>query len=1410
VLLRRVGSGEPEPLGLTLVPGGANVAVFSAHATSIELCLFDGTGQAEIERIALPEKSGDVFHGFVAGVGAGTRYGLRAHGPYDPRHGQRFNAAKLLVDPYATALDRRFALHPALFGELPDGVTRNDADSGPFVPKGIARLPFVPVVTTRPRVPWADTIIYELHVRGYTQLQAAVPEALRGTCAGLAHPAAIEHLTRLGITTVELMPIAAAIDERHLPPLGLTNAWLYNPAALFVPDPRLAPGGIDEFAACIASLHTAGIEVVQDIVLNHTGESDALGPTVSLRGLDNATYYRTIAGDPGAYINDTGCGNTLALDRPPVLRLAMDALRWYAAAGVDGFRFDLATTLGRRNDGFDPAAPLLQAIGQDPLLRNLKLIAEPWDLGPGGYRLGAFPPGWGEWNDAYRDTVRRFWRGDAGSVGALATRVAGSGDIFTPRARPPSRSVNFVTAHDGFTLADLVSYTTKHNAANGENNRDGTDTNYSWNHGVEGATDDPAIRSARRRDVQSLLATLLLSRGTPLLAMGDELGRSQQGNNNTYAQNNPLAWVDWDQADQELAACTGSLIALRKRHPALRADRALTGSAVDASGIPDVEWRRPDGNVVDGADWTRSDNRVLIAILYAPATSGQASDRVALAINAGYDAVAVHWPAPRAGYAWRTVADTSVPGGRPVREALTGESSELGARSVTALAEEASAIRRTGKAGIEPQILAQLAAAAGIAPVWDDVTGRRHVVAAETTCALLAAMGLGADTTGEARDRLAEMAATRDGRRLPPVCVVHEGCAGAVAVATGIVARASAAPLRLTCEDGTEIVLPLPAGDGPAIAAAANGSRQAQRMLALPPLPTGYHTLRVDGDPDRPCRIIVAPSRCYLPPELRAGGRRFGVAAHLYALRRRGDQGIGDFTTLRELAAGTARAGGVIVGINPLHALFNGERERASPYHPSDRRFLDPIYIDVERAPDLAPASAARRLLAADAPVIAQLAARATVDYTGVWDVKRAVLDACFAAFESRRESGPLSAEFDRFITAGGEPLRQFALFEAIAAVHPRVAWTRWPAGLRSPDAPDIAGFARQHARNIRFALYLQWVADRQFAAVAKDAHADGLALGIYRDLAVGAAPDGAEAWANPAACLARGASIGAPPDPLATGGQIWHLPPPIPAALTATGYAGFRELVAANMRHAGALRVDHAMGVTRLFWIPDGAKAMDGAYVHYPQEDLLAVLALESHRARCLVVGEDLGTVPAGFRERLAAADILSYRVLWFEREGSVFKPPSHYAVNAAACISTHDLPTVAGWWNGADVDEKHALGLIADAEVPVVRALRSADKAALATALDDAGVAPAPIDPAAPHAPGVTAAVHRYACASPSSLVLMQADDLAGETVMLNLPGTDRERPNWRRKIAIETNALWETPVGRDAAADFGARKP
>ena len=569
-------AGLPEPLGVSLRADGANVAVVSENATGISVSVFDDTGDKEIARLALPTREGNVFCGFVGGMRPGMRYGLRADGPFDPQRGHRFDPAKLLVDPYALALDRPFVFRTELSAPRSAGI-----DTAPFVPKAIVSPPRMGGIGTRREPGRSLGVVYEVAVKAFTRRHPEIPRRLRGTFAGLAAPRVIEYLTRLGIDTVELMPVAAWIDERHLPVVGLVNAWGYNPVVFMAPDPRLAPGGLEDVSTAVAALHSAGINVVLDVVYNHTGESDELGATLSLRGLDNALYYRHDA--EGRLINDTGTGNTLAIEREPVLRLVLDAMHhWAEATAIDGFRLDLAATLARLPAGFTTDSPFCRAVESDPLLSRLHFIAEPWDIGPGGYQLGRFPARWHEWNDRYRDDVRRFWRGDPETLGALATRLAGSADFFA--GRRPSSSINFVAAHDGFTVADLVAYERKHNLGNGEENRDGTEANFSWNNGEEGPSADPAIEAARQRDIRALLATLLVSRGTPMLTAGDEFRRSQVGNNNAYAQDNEVTWLDWEGADTALAAFAARLIGLRKAHRSLSLDRFLTGAPIDQSG----------------------------------------------------------------------------------------------------------------------------------------------------------------------------------------------------------------------------------------------------------------------------------------------------------------------------------------------------------------------------------------------------------------------------------------------------------------------------------------------------------------------------------------------------------------------------------------------------------------------------------------------------------------------------------------------------------------------------------------------------------------------------------------------------------------------------------------------------------
>ena len=600
--------GQASPLGAHWDGQGINFALYSLHAEAVTLCLFDDDGLNETRQLSLRHCTDGVWHSYLPDARPGLVYGYRVSGSYDPAYGHRFNPAKLLLDPYARAVVGEFSEDSIHCGFHPDHPEQADArDNGRLALKARVLDEQFPWCHDRaPRVPWSQTVIYEAHVKGLTRQQTAVPEALRGTYAGLAHPSVIAHLQALGITTLELMPVQCFLDEPRLQRMGLRNYWGYNSIAWFAPEPRYWSGRsgtspLSEFRQMVQALHNAGIEVILDVVFNHTAESDALGPTLSLRGIDNAVYYARNAA--GEYENWTGCGNTLNLSHPRVVQLVMDSLRyWVSECHVDGFRFDLGVTLGRARQGFDPASALFTAMLQDPILAGCKLIAEPWDIGPDGYQLGHFPLGWSEWNDQFRDTIRRFWLHDGVSRAQFARRFAASSDCFYQSGRSPAASVNFLTAHDGFSLADLTAYNHKHNLANGEHNRDGHSHNLSWNCGAEGPSEDANILLLRRHVRRALLASVLLAQGTPMLLAGDELGHSQQGNNNAYCQDNAISWLDWEKTEPGLVAFVSDVLAIRKQIPALNSGRWWTGQP-DATGGTDVVWLNPAGTSLAAHDW---------------------------------------------------------------------------------------------------------------------------------------------------------------------------------------------------------------------------------------------------------------------------------------------------------------------------------------------------------------------------------------------------------------------------------------------------------------------------------------------------------------------------------------------------------------------------------------------------------------------------------------------------------------------------------------------------------------------------------------------------------------------------------------------------------------------------------------
>jgi isoamylase len=673
----QIWPGSAYPLGATYDGSGTNFALFSEVAERVELCLFDADG-AEV-RHDLPEMDGFVWHAFLPGVEPGQRYGYRVHGPYDPSRGHRCNPSKLLLDPYAKAIDGKFEWGQALFSyNFGDAQSRNDEDSAGAMPKSVVISPFFDWGVDRPpKRQYAESVIYEAHVKGLTYQHPEIPAELRGTYAAIAHPVMIDHLRSLGVTAIELMPVHHFANDSTLIDRGLSNYWGYNTIAFFAPDSKYSssasPGGqVQEFKSMVRELHDAGIEVILDVVYNHTGEGNHLGPTLCFKGIDNSAYYRLVDNDQQFYMDYTGTGNTLNVRHPHALQLIMDSLRyWVIEMHVDGFRFDLAATLAREFYDVERLSSFFELVQQDPTVSQVKLIAEPWDVGPGGYQVGNFPPQWTEWNGKYRDTVRDFWRGEAATLGEFASRLTGSADLYEHSARRPVASINFVTAHDGFTLRDLVSYNEKHNEANGEDNRDGESYNRSWNCGHEGPTDDPEVNALRARQQRNFLATLLLSQGVPMISHGDELGRTQQGNNNGFCQDNELTWIDWKNLDVDLLAFTRYVSSLRRDHPVFRRRRFFDGLPVGRrgrKGLPDIAWLRPDGSQMTKQDWGSGFGRAVAVFLNGQGIADRdgrgervVDDSFVLCFSAHHEHIQFMLPPASYGRNWQVVLDTMNP-----------------------------------------------------------------------------------------------------------------------------------------------------------------------------------------------------------------------------------------------------------------------------------------------------------------------------------------------------------------------------------------------------------------------------------------------------------------------------------------------------------------------------------------------------------------------------------------------------------------------------------------------------------------------------------------------------------------------------------------------------------------------------
>ena len=1250
-----ISTGEAAPLGPHVKDRGVNFALFSAHATSVTICLFSEDGKTETGRLELPGKTGDVWHGFVEGLKDGQLYGYRVDGPYEPSQGHRFNPNKLLIDPFAKTLFGEFMQHDALYGfdvHAPDkDLSFSTTDSAPYMPKSVVGIPEYDWGDDKhPRTDWADTIIYEAHVKGLTKRRPDIPAAERGTLTALSNPATIAHLKTLGVTAIELLPLQSFFSEPRLTEMGLTNYWGYNPINFFAPHGAyLGPNEETAIQQAVKALHAAGIEVLLDVVYNHTAESWELGPTLSYRGIDNASYYH-LADDKRFYVNHTGCGNTLNMAHPRVLELTIESLRyWTEHLHFDGFRFDLAPTLARNPYDFDASAPFFKALQDDPGLSKVKLIAEPWDIGPGGYVLGQFPDEWTEWNDKYRDTVRSFWRGDDGAHQSLAGALLGSAETFDHNGRVSTASINLITAHDGFNLHDTVAYNHKHNHANGEDNRDGHGHNLSDNMGVEGETDNPAIVAARRQRKKNMLATLLLSQGTPMMLAGDEFGHSQRGNNNAYCQDNDLTWLDWDARDQDLEAFTQELIALRKAYPHFTQTRFLHGDTIDGSNASDVEWLSSNGDTLQTHEW---ENPNLSCLGLALSKEGQ--DTLVVVTNRGEEC---EFLLPNAkverilSTSSETVSDTTV-----------------AANSVSVFKVEGVYLPQAKR----EQVIDALSEKYGIVQSYRDINGNTHEATQDTKAKLLEVLGADFD---------------RDITKAP--------------------------------------LLDIPSTD----------------------------------------------ARVFGADLLRSQGRCWGVTAALYALKSDRNAGVGDFEDLACLAEIMASKGADFIGINPVHALFPSAPHLYAPYSPSSRQFLNVMLIAIDKLVDL-PKDAK----------LSKLADTEHIDYAAVYSTKTSAFDAAFTVFSKLGKTSKRRKAFDSFVKEAGPALQAHALFDAIFETLPKAkqtyaGWKNFPKKYAEPKTKASREFAEANGDRVEFYAYLQWIAHTQLTDAQSRAVAAGMSIGIYLDFAVGVVPGGSGVWSIKTA-FAEGVSLGAPGDMANPDGQLWNLAPFNPHELAQNSFEPYRFALREAMSIGGAIRIDHILGHLRSFWIPQDEA---GGYVRYPFDGLMNMIAEESQAQNCVVFGEDLGTVPDGFRDRMAHYQLMGCNVALIERDsqGRIIAAENMRELSIAA-FSNHDFPTLTGYWNGEDFKWRETLGIGDDPETLAwEKSQRETDKRAFLDLIGWGDVDEMNTK--------LMAALQAYLAGCNALAFAVQLDDLMLEPLQANVPGTTDEQPNWRRRARL-----------------------
>ena len=1412
----KVSKGSPSPLGATWDGAGVNFAIYSENAEGVLLCFFEASeSKEESKTFRIIERTTNVWHIYISGVMPGQLYGYRFVGPFNPSKGHIFNPKKLLLDPYTRAIGRDPKYHSSLYCFKNENKSQeiDDQDNAPHAPLGVVVDSAFSWGDDRPlKIPWNETIIYETHLKGFTAMHPDVDESLRGTYLGFASDPVLDYLKKLGINTIEFLPVQHFIPEHDLVKKGLTNYWGYNTLAFFAPSLHYSSGSrgkdaLQEFKIMVRTLHKAGFEVILDVVYNHTAEGDHNGPTLSLKGIDNKNYYRLMSDNPLYYEDFTGCGNTLNMTNPFVLQLIMDSLRyWITEMHIDGFRFDLASALARELHDVDKLGAFFDIIQQDPLISQVKLIAEPWDLGEGGYQVGKFPSGWAEWNGKYRDRIRHFWNRSDHNIGKVATRLAGSSDLYGSEDRKPHASINFITCHDGFTLRDLVSYSEKHNEANLWNNTDGTDNNISYNCGIEGDTDDLDIIYLRLKQQKNLLTSLFVSQGVPMILAGDEINRTQKGNNNPYCQDNDTNYMNWELDDraEELLSFTGELIKLLKGNEVLRRASFFRGEHLHETGMKDILWIHPSGREMNDDDWNSNSTHCLGMLLPARPLphNDTGNDTLFVIFNASVKNIEFKLPKfpvlrwfLRLGTADNKVVIIS-----------RDESYDLEAQSIAIFQPERRKgdRRQGGMAGVRESrtisirgAVNRLAEFYGILGEFTDLSGCVHALSTEQKQRVLEAMGIQMDSEETANRALIHAKTSVWYRYLDPAFVMKVSDEKHV-IDLHIPEKKKAdysISILLENDDG-EYNYPLSDIDCTIVEKKKIDDTGWERLkLSLPEkLPEGYHLLKLNDGPDSVAesRLVAVPDTAFLRDDFYERKEK-GIAVQLYALRSKRNLGIGDFSDLSELGKVAAETGFSVIGISPIHALFMSRPERHSPYYPSNRRQLHPAYLDIFSIPEWVESEHAQKIFDSEEfqKWLKEEKKNEIIDYDSVYQRKLQILGILYADFIRIHGNKKTSRwnDFVEFKKREGRDLFLQALYDTADEVYAPIGL---PGDILDEQSDNYRKFLELNGERVDFFIYLYWNTVQQFEQLVVDLRACGISL--YVDLAVGSAPDGAEVMTAPDV-YAQNARAGAPPDPFSPSGQNWGLAVWSPHRLKKMRYEPYIRLLRANMTENGIIRIDHAMMLFRLYWQIEGGDAL-GAYMQYPHEDLLGILALESRRKKCAVIGEDLGTVPGEIKHELQRHNILSWKVLYFEKNwpDPSFLGHEGYPSLSVATVNTHDLPTLCGFWADQDISERVKLNLLGDDNnIENVKRERARDRLELMRLVSDGDFNEGE-NPPEKMTPELAAKLHAFLMKTRCGLVLISMHDLIGELKQPNLPGTVEEYPCWKMRHSVSLEELKE----------------